>query len=471
MGRQLAPFDTSHGFVKFDREGSGQLVQTAFEGQESSRFIIEGFNAPEGLIESVSFQGEEGRRQVAELLQHAVALRLNTVRIKAYSHHLHPSLSQINEVSHRSLDFIIHSASLLKLRLILVLTGLHGESFDPHGAAQYGRWIDPAATLTDFFVNDTFKARYFDYISSIITRNNTLSGKVYHQDPTIIAWDLMDNVRLPGGLREGGDILQAWIAWTGSFVKDLKGDSPQLVMISSPGLFGPFSPHHLRLNPQRASIALSQPKCLDGPLDGAAPRALPSFSAESCDGSDYMRNNALWQIDVAHFSILPMIDRSHHHPQCEEEWRDEWIKAHLRDSLRMQKPVLISYSSHSYHIVRESLAKAESTGIAVAGSLLRSIQDHPRYTSLLLGEIKPSRHNPANMSSECIEAELSELRRFMNYDQLNICWKAEGLFADPPLSLGEQALVAVSGLTRKMLRKKQYSLTTHSGTLALVEAN
>lgn len=41
----------------------------------------------------------------------------------------------------------------------------------------------------------TDRARYKDYVKTVISRVNTINGRTYGSDPTIFAWDLLNEAR------------------------------------------------------------------------------------------------------------------------------------------------------------------------------------------------------------------------------------------------------------------------------------
>lgn len=46
------------------------------------------------------------------------------------------------------------------------------------------------------FFNDTgAKEIYKDYVRTIVSRENTINGRLYSQDPTLMAWGLLNEPR------------------------------------------------------------------------------------------------------------------------------------------------------------------------------------------------------------------------------------------------------------------------------------
>jgi Cellulase (glycosyl hydrolase family 5)/Carbohydrate binding domain (family 11) len=97
-----------------------------------------------------------------------------------------PSLGQYNEEAFKTVDFAIAYAGSLGIRLILPLTdewsyyhGGHRDFTTPLG-------LQPA----DFYTNPDAIAAYQDYVTMILERTNSLTGVKYTEDPTIMAWEL-----------------------------------------------------------------------------------------------------------------------------------------------------------------------------------------------------------------------------------------------------------------------------------------
>ena len=50
------------------------------------------------------------------------------------------------------------------------------------------------------------QAAYLDFVTAIVLRKNSITGVLYRDDPTILAWDIANEPSNPGD--ETGDILQ-----------------------------------------------------------------------------------------------------------------------------------------------------------------------------------------------------------------------------------------------------------------------
>lgn len=60
---------------------------------------------------------------------------------------------------------------------------------------QYVKW---AGTNKDgFWTNPTARRFYFNHVRSVVTRVNSFTGVAYSDDPTILGWDLFNEMRCP----------------------------------------------------------------------------------------------------------------------------------------------------------------------------------------------------------------------------------------------------------------------------------
>jgi hypothetical protein len=57
-----------------------------------------------------------------------------------------------------------------------------------------------------FFSSTTCKRLYLQFAEALINRNNTFTGAAYRDDGTILAWELINEARLPQD--KSGDTLQ-----------------------------------------------------------------------------------------------------------------------------------------------------------------------------------------------------------------------------------------------------------------------
>ncbi|KAG1660683.1 hypothetical protein FOA52_015894 [Chlamydomonas sp. UWO 241] len=285
-----------------------------------------------------------GREIVKGSLESAVGIGLNTVRV--WAHTSNPQMpfqvlpGLYDESGLAALDFVVATASKLGLRVILSLTDnwkyYNGvdqyvdwstsvaprpvefpppgqQSGDPKPAEIRGAGATPSnesvailekasyerARHAQFWTDPGCRQMYRKHASAITGRRNSITGRVYRNDATILAWDLVNEPRCEG-VPNCAAALQAWLEEMAPYVKSLA--PRQLLTIGSEGFFGRSTPELLSFNP--------------GP-----------WAADT--GQDFVLNN---QIDAIDFATI-------------HTWTDQWglgpgpFKAFLEGWL----------SSHIYH--------------------------------------------------------------------------------------------------------------------------
>jgi mannan endo-1,4-beta-mannosidase len=112
-----------------------------------------------------------------------------------------------------------------------------GEGVDPEDASKgYGAFMDFSAT---FYVNEKANVLYREYVKNIITRKNTVTGRFYSDDPTIMAWQLANEPRPGTDSPKGEANLPAFYRWldqTAAYIHSL--DTNHLVSTGSEGTVG-----------------------------------------------------------------------------------------------------------------------------------------------------------------------------------------------------------------------------------------
>jgi len=170
------------------------------------------FLQEEGARESLGWEGYEGR--VDEALRKVAALDLRVVRAWAFNDDPeNPAALQIAPLKYgdaglHGVDLAIARAKAHGVRLILSL----GNYWDDYGGvAQYLRWhgLDPHER-SRFFTDPSVVAHYGDHIESVLRRKSSISGIAWGDDPTVLAWELMNEPR-GDGLDPQGEAMGAWV--------------------------------------------------------------------------------------------------------------------------------------------------------------------------------------------------------------------------------------------------------------------
>ena len=119
----------------------------------------------------------------------------------------------------QKVDFLIAEAAKRRLRLVIAFL----DFWDYTGGAQQMRaWYGSQDKSTFFFADPRTKRDYRTWVAHVVERVNPLTGLAYRDDPTIMAWELMNE-----GERAGRESLRlAWIAEMSAFVKSIDSQSP-----------------------------------------------------------------------------------------------------------------------------------------------------------------------------------------------------------------------------------------------------
>jgi mannan endo-1,4-beta-mannosidase len=104
------------------------------------------------------------------------------------------SPGQFNESGFVILDELIAACAERGIRLVLPLANYWDWN---GGVPQYVDWAGDAETRDDFYTDPTTRQWYRDYVTYVLTRENTVTGVEYRSDPTIALWELMNEPRPP----------------------------------------------------------------------------------------------------------------------------------------------------------------------------------------------------------------------------------------------------------------------------------
>lgn len=102
---------------------------------------------------------------------------------------------------------MISEAGRYGMKLILSLVNNYEDS---GGKKQYVEWArnqgQHISSDDDFFTNSLVKGYYRNHIKAVLTRQNRITGVAYRDDPTIMAWELMNEPRC--AIDESGRTIQ-----------------------------------------------------------------------------------------------------------------------------------------------------------------------------------------------------------------------------------------------------------------------
>jgi len=126
------------------------------------------------------------------------------------------------------LDGAIAQAEERGIRLILTLTN-NWEDFG--GMPQYVRWFGMEGKKNRFYTDAHCRSAYRNYVQEIVTRRNTITGRVYSDEPAILAWELANEPRCEG--LGGTGKLVGWADEMSRFIRGL--DANHLIAVGDEG--------------------------------------------------------------------------------------------------------------------------------------------------------------------------------------------------------------------------------------------
>ena len=243
---------------------------------------------------------------VTGTLNDAVSQGANVVR--AWTHPvsaanaMETSPGQYRESVLRGLDYLLDEARQRGLRLLLVLI----DNWQVQGVDTLVQWAGGGSLVhEDFFTDERVKQLYKGRVSTILNRVNSINGRAYKDDPTIFAWDLINEPRC----YKCGGAVASWIAEMAAYVKSIDGN--HLVTVGEEGFYAAGQPGSYA-NPQGAG----------------------SWAED--EGQNFLADHASADVDFAAFHFWP------------DNWEDEdpnfvdrWINQHLADAATLNKPVLL----------------------------------------------------------------------------------------------------------------------------------
>ncbi|KAM7265842.1 hypothetical protein ACFE04_003525 [Oxalis oulophora] len=262
---------TQGGFGAMKQDDAWEMVKR--KGNQfvlnGAPFYMNGFNTYWLMV----FAADQSTRgKVSEVFQQASSVGLTVCRTWAFNdaqwRALQKSPSVYDEQVFKGLDFVVSEANKYKIRLILSLT--------------------------------------------VLNRVNTITNITYKNDPTIFAWELMNEPRCTSD--SSGDTLQSWIDEMAVYVKRI--DAKHLVEIGLEGFYGPSSPDRAQFNPN-------------------------SYATQV--GTDFIRNHQSLGVDFASVHIYADSWISQTISDSHLQFTKSWIEAHIEDAEKyLQMPVVFS---------------------------------------------------------------------------------------------------------------------------------
>jgi len=253
--------------------------------------------------------------------------------------------NHIDETLWQGLDFLIAEMAKRDMKAVLYLNNFWQWS---GGMSQYVAWfngkpvVDPDVTgnwnefmdnSAAFYREPEAQAAFLFAVKQLITRKNTVNGRVYNQDPTVMSWQLANEPR-PGSDANARPHFEAFIEWVDKTSGYIKALAPkQLVSTGNEGWMGTagnkelFVRSHRTRNVDYLTFHMWAPNW--SWFD-------PKKAADTYDGAwAKMQEYLNWHIDTANTMARPIVleefginrDEGSYRPIATTVYRDRFYTA------------------------------------------------------------------------------------------------------------------------------------------------
>ncbi|MBI4910864.1 MAG: cellulase family glycosylhydrolase [Acidobacteria bacterium] len=212
-----------------------------FVSTAGTQFVIDGARFPIVGVNCyfLSFCTEASR---AAVLEEARAMGGNVIRTSAF----HDDLTRrdgevcfqysdngvitVNDGADglQRLDACIADAETHGIKLILPLVNHWG---DFGGMPRYLEWLGLPPNTVEFYRAPLARSAYRNWIRTLLTRRNTRTGRLYLDEPAVMAWELANEPRCPGDHQ----LLLDWVGEMSEYIQSL--DTNHLVACGDEGFF------------------------------------------------------------------------------------------------------------------------------------------------------------------------------------------------------------------------------------------
>ncbi|KAG8378549.1 hypothetical protein BUALT_Bualt08G0148500 [Buddleja alternifolia] len=275
---------------------------------DNSPFLFNGFNSY--WMMHIAAQPSE-RYKVSNVFREAATAGLTVCRTWAFSDGGDQALQISPGVyDENALDYVVSEAAKNGVRLILSLSNNYQ---DFGGRPQYVNWARNAGVRVssddDFYTHEVVKGYYKNHVQRVLTRINTITGVAYKDDPTVMAWELINEPRCQSDY--SGNTVTSWVQEMASYVKSI--DSKHLLEVGMEGFYGDSIPDRKQYN--------------------------PGYQV----GTDFITNNLIKEIDFTTIHAYPDIWLSGQDDDAQMAFMRRWMTSHWTDSRTLlKKPMVFS---------------------------------------------------------------------------------------------------------------------------------
>ncbi|KAK9839413.1 hypothetical protein WJX81_000612 [Elliptochloris bilobata] len=168
---------------------------------------------------------------------------------------IQPTVGVFNELALQRFDLVLAEAARNSIKVIFPL--VDGDGGPQWYFDQVLRASRPDGHFELFFTSSKLIAAYQNYVKTILLRNNTITGVLYRDDPTIMAVELANNPHTTidlervifGGAIPPGTLVNFWVAANAAYIRNIDpnhmictGDAGYMADITTASGYNPFYP-------------------------------------------------------------------------------------------------------------------------------------------------------------------------------------------------------------------------------------
>lgn len=207
------PFQMSDNFIK--AKGT-----SFFDGNRKYRFfgannyyIRHKVATDKKLVDEIFRQAAAAGIKVMRIGSNGEAENMDAIDQKDINRFFRIGPDYFNEAAYREYDYVMDSAARHGIRIIVHFTD-YWEYYG--GVAVYAKWAG-FSNKDMFFTEEKCKEYFRQTVDSFINRKNTVNGRLYKNDPTIFAYDLMNEPENRSDITAKS--LAAWIDEMAAYIK------------------------------------------------------------------------------------------------------------------------------------------------------------------------------------------------------------------------------------------------------------
>jgi hypothetical protein len=226
---------------------------------------------------------------------------------------IEPESGKFNDAAFQASDYAIASAAKHNIRLIISLLG-DCATCTGGGLGQFLTW-NHKQNLQDFFTDPALIAAFERHVDAVLNHRNSITGVLYRDDPTILAWENCNMCGIFAVLLHG-DLGQV-ARWSETIGKRIKQIDAHHLYLDTSGIFRGY-PAALD-NPSTDAAAFEEYPHWDGLLGpGQAPTTVETFShdaaAVTSHGKVFIVNEFGWDLTnwKTHEDLQRLLDAMAH---------------------------------------------------------------------------------------------------------------------------------------------------------------